>query len=114
MRSTHLANPVPAFDVHGKRIKPSAYKDQLQGSLPAIQFTLTRFSFDRTVATGGSGYDTFVADIEHIHILEPPATVRYPAASRGSPSKKLNRKFMEEDDIVGDISPKKQPRSGAD
>lgn len=68
MKTTHAAQLLPAFDMHGKLILPADYDNALRGSVVQVGFSLNKYSW----RTGGTYKDTFVADIAMMRVITPP------------------------------------------
>ncbi|KAJ7486012.1 hypothetical protein B0H11DRAFT_2016559 [Mycena galericulata] len=104
MKYTHRVNYLAAFDAtpEGNLIRPDAYEARLRGALAQIRFTLSNWYIGQKGENPPK--DVFMANIAHIRVLAPPTKLS------ASP-KRPRKKFTAQDDVSGDISPKK-PRLG--
>ncbi|KAI6008577.1 hypothetical protein EDC04DRAFT_2907011 [Pisolithus marmoratus] len=65
LKSTHHILPLPAYDMLGDLIKPSAYRCSLQGAIIEIHFTLSHW------AIASTKHDVYGGFIHLIHLLMP-------------------------------------------
>ncbi|KAI6023031.1 hypothetical protein BKA83DRAFT_4272446 [Pisolithus microcarpus] len=66
LKSTHRVLPVPAYDLAGNLIHPTAYRRFLQGALVEIHFTLSHWGIT------GVRRDVYSGEIQFIHLLDAP------------------------------------------
>ncbi|KIK25546.1 hypothetical protein PISMIDRAFT_9547 [Pisolithus microcarpus 441] len=66
LKSTHRVLPVPAYDLAGNLIHPTAYRRFLQGALVEIHFTLSHWGI------AGVRRDVYSGEIQFIHLLDAP------------------------------------------
>ena len=70
MLTTHVVNPIPAYDMHGYLIPPNMYHNHLAGAIVELHFELTHWSMKGR--NGEASCDTYAADIIAIHVLILP------------------------------------------
>jgi len=70
LKATHRVVPVPAYDVIGNLIKPSAYRQCLQDAIVEMHFNMAHWAI--AARRGKLANDVFVGDIEVIRVLVPP------------------------------------------
>ncbi|KAI6130694.1 hypothetical protein EDD16DRAFT_1700649 [Pisolithus croceorrhizus] len=78
LRSTHRILPLPAYDVAGDLIAPTAYRRCLQGAVAEVHFNLSHWAIARAKR------DVYAGEIQFIRVLVPPLT-----PTRGSKKRKL-------------------------
>ncbi|KAI6041949.1 hypothetical protein EDC04DRAFT_2892453 [Pisolithus marmoratus] len=66
LKSTHRILPLPAYDLTGDLIRPSAYRRCLQGALVEVHFTLSHWPI------ASLKRDVYGAQIQLIRLLAPP------------------------------------------
>lgn len=73
MMTTHVFNPLPAYDTDGDLILPKEYESRLEGATVAMSFALKHYDFPHRASSQAS--NTFVADIVKIRVLAPPGVI---------------------------------------
>ncbi|KAF8061429.1 hypothetical protein FPV67DRAFT_1673075 [Lyophyllum atratum] len=66
MVDTHCVNPLPAYDMNGRLLKPSAYRENLQGAVVICHLNLSHWFIK------GDLSDTYVANVVNLRVLVPP------------------------------------------
>ncbi|KIK11918.1 hypothetical protein PISMIDRAFT_78579, partial [Pisolithus microcarpus 441] len=66
LKSTHRILPVPAYDIAGDLIKPSAYRRSLQDAIVEIHFTMSHWGIAKTKQ------DVYGGEIQLIRVLVAP------------------------------------------
>lgn len=69
LKSTHVFDSLPAYDINGDLIMPKDYDAQLRGTIVVLSFTLTHYDFSQR--TGSQQSHIFIADIVKIRVLAP-------------------------------------------
>ncbi|THH21229.1 hypothetical protein EW146_g319 [Bondarzewia mesenterica] len=77
LQHTHRVNPIPAYDVDGDIIPPTAYKQMLAGATVALSIELIHYTISNKPPEGTAKTQTdfFIADIERIRVLTPPVSI---------------------------------------
>ncbi|PIL27788.1 hypothetical protein GSI_10941 [Ganoderma sinense ZZ0214-1] len=89
--ATHVARPLPAFDVNGDLVPPSRYLADLQGATVVVKFSLSHFPIRGKNMT----VHTMCVNIEHMRVLIPPTrrpTNKRPLASLTDPLSNVAQK----------------------
>ncbi len=70
---THIARPLPAYDLRGNLIHPSLYTDELRRATVLVGFTMTHY--DIAQRRGNSSFQTkcqLCLDVQYMRVLIPP------------------------------------------
>lgn len=73
MKTSHVFNPLLAYDVNGDLIMPKDYDTRLTNATVVLSFSLKHLDFP--TRTHSQPSNTFVVDVAKIRVLSPPASV---------------------------------------
>ncbi|RDX42772.1 hypothetical protein OH76DRAFT_1422333 [Lentinus brumalis] len=74
IQESHVARPLPAFDVHGKLIAPSRYVHELRGATVLAYLSIVTYKIGEKRANGTEAVKTTVClDIDYMRVLIAPA-----------------------------------------
>ncbi|KAJ2934921.1 hypothetical protein H1R20_g2196, partial [Candolleomyces eurysporus] len=79
IKHTHIAVPIPAYNIAGQAIPPAQYAAELQDATVLLTFHLKHWVIQKR--------HTFAADIESIRVLVPPPP---PTPKRGLGNRRTN------------------------
>ncbi len=70
---THVARPLPAYDVRGNLIPPSRYPEELRRATVLLGFTMTHYDITKRRTNNSFATKcTICLDVQYIRVLIPP------------------------------------------
>ena len=78
IKKSHVAVPIPAYDVDRRLILPTQYRSKLEGATVEVRFILRHWAISEKKSVGKGGTDSYTADVQSIRALVPPIHVTTP------------------------------------
>ncbi len=74
IEETHVARPLPAYDLLGNLIAPANYGDELRRATVLVGFSMTHYDIAERRANGTQHMKcTMCLDIQYLRVVIPPA-----------------------------------------